>query len=275
MDKKELLKRVLLAPVDFLTLLPFVLGSTLGLGAWAVDARSGLWWFTSVLLMLLSPLIYVNRLALRWNQYAAEIVDKARARDEQDRQHKLDDLSRQLRFDNDKRTDDLLEDLRVVTDSLAKEVDGTSGWIKSMALDIKAVVDQLFNACVFYLEKTLELYTTAQSVRDKGIKKATLDERERLIEEVQKSLRQLGDILTHVRAINLKRASNSQGGAAESAGLEQMRRELALRLQSAKDVENVVTNSGSLAAPVANMKRYIEKARETQKEEGGGNGTVQ
>ena len=138
------------------------------------------------------------------------------------------------------------------------------GWVRSMALDIKVVVDQLFNACVCYLEKTLELFSTAQSVRDKAIRKMNLDEREKLIEEVQKSLRQLGDILANVRAINLKRATNAQGGTAEPAGLERLRKELALKLQSAKEVEDAVAGSGRLAEPATSMKKYIEKAREKQ-----------
>lgn len=270
MHRKELLKRVLLMPVDLITLLPLVLGATMGLGAWAVDTRMGLWWFTSVFLILLSPLIYVNRLSLRWATYTQKALDNARIGEEQARQQELDDLRQRLQFDNDSRTDDLLEDLRVVTSSLAKEVGEASGWVRSMALDIKVVVDQLFNACVCYLDKTQELYATAQSVRNKTIKKENLDAREKLIEEVQKSLHQLGEILANVRAINLKRATSAQGGAVESAGLEQLRNELALKLQSAKDIESAVTSSGQLAVSGAGMRKYIEKARETQEKQGGG-----
>lgn len=271
MDRKELLKKLFLAPVDTLTLLPFVTGTTLGLGAWAVDARSGLWWFSSAFLTLASLLIYIQRLALGWNKYQVKILEDAQEKESKQREAKLDDLFKRLKKDHDTRTDELLDDLRLVTGNLARNINESSGWVRTMALDIKVVVDELFNACVQYLEKSLELYQTAQSVRDGRIKQNNLDERERLIKEVRTSLQQLGDILANVRAINLKRATNSQAGAADSNGLEQLRRELGLKLQAAKDVEETV-NPGAFAG--IDVRKYINKGRETAAvEEGGQHGS--
>jgi hypothetical protein len=269
MDKKTMLKKVLLQSVDFLTLLPFLVGATLGLGAWALDVRSGLWYFGSVILMLLSGLIYGQRTALGWNRIVARVLAKWQEEQDQAREQKLDDLGLRLKGDGDSRTDELLGDLRVVARDLAREVGQSSGWVRSMTADTMTAVDQLFGACIQYLEKSLELYASAQSIKDKAIRRKILDEREKLIEEVQKSLHQLGDILMNVRAINLKYATTAPTGSTESDGLAQLRHELGLKLQAAREVEEAVNNPGQLLSG-PDRKKYIDKAKATKETEGGG-----
>lgn len=266
-ERKELIKRLLLKPVDVFTVLPFVLGVTTGLAAWAFDFRSGIWWFSSLVLILLAALFYVQRLALKWGSYSDRIIADWQAAETLIREQRLDELHVKLKKDNDKRTDDLLDDLRVVTGALAREVGQSSGWVRSLSQETMSVVDQLFGACIHYLDKTYELYTTAMSVKDKTIRKRHMDEREKLIEEVQKSLHQLGEILVNVRAINLKRATNSPVADPELAGLERLRKELSMKLHAAKEIEEAVAPKEGFQTP--EMKKYIDKAKESQKQEGG------
>lgn len=267
MEKKELFKRVFLAPLDFITLFPLVVGATLGLGVWAFDARSGLLWFLSVCLMLISPLIYVQRLTLGWIRNVERVQQEWQMKQDQLREQRLDDLKIRLKKDRDKRTDELFDDLRTVIDRLTKESGAASGWMRSVSLETMDVLGPLFNACVHYLEKSLELFVTAESVNDKSIKKRTMDEREKLIGEVQKSLHQLGEILADVRAINLKRATSPQAGGGESDGMEQFRKELAAKLEAAREVERAV--STGVLFPGVDIKKYMDKAKEGQKKEGG------
>jgi hypothetical protein len=267
-NRFSLLKRRLLYHLGFLTLAPLVAGATLGLGAWAVDARSGLWYFASVALMLLSGLTYVQRVALGWNRDTERLLEAWRTEQEQARERQLDEVSRRLQSDRDARTRTLLEDLRVVTRDLDREVKRSSGWVRPLATETMEVAAQLLAACVRYLEQCVELNRTAGSVNDPGIRKTNLDERERLIKEVQKSLEQLGAILVNVRAINLKHAINPSPVDSDEAGLSRLRNELGLKLQAAREVEQAITPAPRRADGA--MRKYIDKANEKKVGEGGG-----
>jgi hypothetical protein len=177
-------------------------------------------------------------------------------------------VGRRLKSDSDARTRTLLEDLRVVTRDLDREVNRSQGWVRSLALETMDVATQLLTACVRYLEQCAELNQTAGSVNDPGIRKANLDERERLIKEVQKSLEQLAAILVNIRAINLKHAINPLPVSSDEAGLSRLRNELGLKLQAAREIDQAI--SPAQRRSDGDMRKYIDKANEKKNGEGGG-----
>lgn len=226
MDKKEIVKRLLLEPVDWVSLTPLILGATLGLGAWAISLESGLAIAVSVILLLLSVGIYLNRLIFGWNENYERIVREWRASVERERDRKLDQLYRDLQTDGDPRTETLLKDLRTLTSTLMSEQDNH---LASGAFGILSDVDKLFTRCVGYLEESLKLWRTAEAVERKNIADELLAQRKVLIDEVEKSLDRLGDVLG-----GIKKAALSRDGEE----LNQLREELKSRLKIAEEVEN-------------------------------------
>lgn len=256
MNKKQLLKRLLLVPVDFITLLPFVVGASMGLCAWGFDSKSGLLWFSSWALMLLSVFgIYLPRLALGWGKNVEKVIAAAQAEEDNKRKQQLDDLFERLRGDGDKRTDDLLEDLRTVTGNIAKELKQATGWVQSMESNFRDSVEKLFRACVTYLEKSLELYQTAQTIKTRSIKLQALDQRKKLLEDVETSLNQLGGMLDWVRKMNL-----NSGSTTETEGhVAEHQRELNMLMESARKVEERA-QSWDTGVSAADKAQYLKAA---------------
>jgi len=230
MDKKEIIKRILLEPLDWITLSPFVIGLTLGMGVWALALEPGITLAASVILLLMSAGVYLNRLLFGWNNNYEEIVTEFREKMEKDRDKDLDKLYRDLSKDGDSRTESLLKDLRTLTKALLNE---QTDALAVNAFDIISDVDKLFQRSVDYLRESLELWQTAEEMERESIKQELLKQREVLIEEVEKSLENLGNVLG-----TMKKAAINAGSKQHLADL---REELNTRLQIAEDVEKKIS----------------------------------
>ena len=145
MDKRELMKQMLMRPLDWITLTPFLAGVTLGLGTWAVKADPGVAVASSVILVLLSAGLYLHRLLFGWSADYERLVAEWRQRVDQRRDGDLDDLYRKLTEDGDPRTETLLKDLRTLTKALMNE-QGDS--LALGAFDVVSNVDTLFQRSV-------------------------------------------------------------------------------------------------------------------------------
>jgi hypothetical protein len=225
-DSKAIIGKLLLKPLDWLTLSPFVVGATLGMGAWAVNLDSGVATAASVILMLASAGIYLQRLILGWEGNYEEAVNEWVDSIEGKREKELDLLYTELAQDGDPRTENLLKDLRTLTKALMSE---RSGAMALNSLDIVADVDKLFRKSVDYLRETLDLWRMAGEMERKTIKEQLLQHREMLIGEVEKSLENLGAVLGSMK----KAAVNSRDGNQ----LAELREDLASRLRIAEEVE--------------------------------------
>ncbi len=247
MDKKEIVKQLLMEPVDWVSLSPLILGATIGLGAWAISLESGLVIATSVILVLLSAGIYLNRLIFGWNENYERIVREWRASVERARDRDLDRLYRDLQADGDPRTETLLKDLRTLTTTLMGEQDDH---LASGAFGVLSDVDKLFKRCVGYLEESLKLWRTAEAMERKNIADELLAQRTVLIDEVEKSLDRLGDVLGGIKKATLSR---------DGEELAQLREELKSRLQIAEEVEaRIRTMQGGVSAQ--DKKQYLKYA---------------
>lgn len=215
----------MMEPMDWFTLGPFALGATLGLGAWAINLRSGITVAVSLILMLVSVGIYFQRLLFDWGEkYARAVRDWQREKD-RERDNELDRLYLELKEDGDPRTEVLLKDLRTLTKTLMSE---KADNMAAGTFDLLPDVDRLFESCVGYLEESLQLWKTAATVERKSISTELLAQREVLISEVEKSLDRLGEVLG-----GIKRAAVSRDGEE----LTRLREELKTRLRIAEDVE--------------------------------------
>ena len=230
MEKREIIKKLLMEPIDWISLAPLIVGLSIGLGMCAFSLSSGIAVATSVILVLLSAGIYLNRLIFGWNESYERVVREWRASVEREQDRNLDRLYRELKEDGDPRTEMLLKDLRTLTKSLMGEEDNQ---LSSGAFSILSDVDKLFSRCVGYLEESLKLWQTAEAVERETIANELLDQRQVLIQEVEKSLDRLGDVLG-----GIKKAALSRDGEE----LARLREELASRLKIAEEVETRIRN---------------------------------
>jgi hypothetical protein len=224
--RRDVIRQLLLGPVDGITLAPFLAGMTLTIGAWARHPEPGLYMASGVILMLLSAGIYLNRLILGWNDRQERILTAWRVTVEKARDQELDALYRELQQDGDPRTETLLKDLRTLTKAI---MSAQSGSPASAALDIVSDVDALFQRSVDYLKESLDLWRTAEQVNREPIRAQLRSQREVLIAEVEKSLENLGDVLGGLKRVAVSSGSNPQ--------LADLRDELKARLRIAEEVE--------------------------------------
>lgn len=252
MDKRDLRRKLLLRPLDWITLTPLLAGVTLGLGAWAVKADPGVAVASSIILMLLSAGLYLHRLLFGWNAEYEKLVAEWRDRVDGKRDLDLDDLYRKLSDDGDPRTETLLKDLRTLTKALMSE-QGDS--LALGAFDIVSSVDELFQRSVDYLRESLDLWQTAQEMGRESIRRQLMEQRETLIVEVERSLENLGDVLG-----TMKRAAVASGG---HAPLDELREELNSRLKIAEEVENRMKAMRQGRVDQHDEATYMQYAKET------------
>lgn len=226
-DPEAFRKKLLLKPLGFWTLAPLFLGTFISIGAWAVNLHSPATLATGLILALISAGIYLNKLLFGWKENHEKLVSEWRQRIKSDRDQALDSLYRELQKDGDERTESLLKDLRTLTKALLNEQSGT---LALSAVDLVSDVDSLFQRCVDYLRESLELWTTAQAMERESIQQTLMQQRETIIQEVEKSLDNLGDVLSALKKANIH---SSDGNA-----LADLRAELSSRLRIAEEVEN-------------------------------------
>jgi hypothetical protein len=249
MEKKEIIRKLLLGPLDWITLAPFLAGISVGLGAWAVGQDSGIVVASSVMLVLASAGIYLNRLLFGWQENYEKIVATWRDAVEKARDAELDRLYRELAQDGDPRTEALLKDLRTLTKALMNEQSET---LAMSAFDIVSDVDKLFQRSVDYLQESLNLWQTAEDMERASIKEQLMAQRDVLIGEVEQSLENLGDVLGSV-----KRAAVSTH---DGQRLADLREELTARLKIAEDVEERMSAMRRSTTPAQDEEKYLQYA---------------
>lgn len=255
MEKQVIIKKLLLGPLDWITLAPFVAGATVGLAAWAVGRDTGIAVAASVVLLLTSLGLYLHRLLFGWHENYAKIVDDWRADVEKARDAELDRLYRELAEDGDPRTEALLKDLRTLTKALMIEPSET---LAVSAFDILSDVDKLFQRSVDYLQESLTLWHTAEEVQRASIRDELLKQRETLIVEVEKSLENLGSVLGSV-----KRAAVS---SSDGRQLEDLREELSARLKIAEEVEDRMKSMRQSSTTAQDEEKYLQYANHEYEE---------
>lgn len=208
MDRKRLRQKVLLNLASSpITLIPTLVGATLLMGLWTFSVTSASVATIGVLGLVAGIGSFFTRLCVGDSRVAKKSIADLRREHEQEQIDDLDKLDGELTKDRDSRTHAMLRDLRALVKTF-KESSYEDNLNTSSLLDITSGVEDLFEEGVRMLRKSLELYRTARDINDKHTHDTILARRETLLDDVHKSIDQLGTLLTEIQGMNI--ADDSQ-----------------------------------------------------------------
>lgn len=229
LDAKQLKRRVLLRTLgNPATVLPVLVGMTAMTAGWVLDWQSGVSLFAGLAGVLAGAGAFVTQLLVRGGRISEEVTTEMREEEGRIKQRALDDLDRLLtEADDDPRPETALRDLRALLTAFRES--GAGLGTAAAAIDIQSMVSQLFDQCVRSLRQTADLWDTARQLTTPAAKAPILEQRERVIRDVQGSIRQLSDALVSLRTLGQGNGSTHE--------LRRYRDELDQSLAMAKRVE--------------------------------------
>ena len=236
LDEPSLKRRVVLRLLGSLgTVVPFMLGMTAMTASWALNWQPGLGLFAGLAGTLIAAGGFLTRLMVSGDKVAERVLRESELSKQTDRQRLLDELDRRLTVaDKDPRPETALRDLRALVKAFDDRTAGELGFDTGTAIEIQARIGLLFDQCVDSLKQTDQLWQIAQQLRTPAARQPILDQREKLIADVQASIQQLSDTL-----VALQRLGAGEGA---SAHLTRLRDELDQSLAVAKAVEQRVND---------------------------------
>jgi hypothetical protein len=231
LDENKLKKRVILRLLGSpFTIVPFVVGMTCLTAAWALDWNLGIGVFAGLAGFLGASGAFATRLFLGSEKVVNEVTNEMVKEEQLDKQKALDELDRMLTTsDEDPRPEAALRDLRALLAALQETRNAASGLNLTSVYDIDSMSTQLFNQCVRSLEQTLKLWQTAQRLNTASARDPILEQREKIMADIQASIKQLSDTLIALQSLG--------SGDNSTAELSRIRDELDQSLAVAKVVE--------------------------------------
>ena len=230
LDKKKLKNKILMGHLASLwTLIPFLVGTTLIMAVVTFSRRMGITLFAGVSCILGSAGAFFTQFLWGGEKIQKKVLEDLQKEEQQNKERTLNALDQQLCADGDPRTEGYLRDLRAICKALLEKGEWLEGINAGAVFDIVSTVDQLFRECIHSLERTLEILRLANQVGTEKMRKTLLEERERIITEVGKTIDQLGRILQDLKTRAREDAVDSN--------LAQLRRELDQSLEIAKTVD--------------------------------------
>ncbi|MHA2279842.1 MAG: hypothetical protein ACXAC5_03070 [Promethearchaeota archaeon] len=145
---------------------------------------------------------FFTRLFIGDSRVAQKSIADLRREHEQERIDELDELEEELTRDRDPRTQQLLRDLRALVRTF-KDGCYDDNLNTSSLLDITTGVEELFSEGVRMLRKSLDFYRTAREIGDRSTRDTILARREDVLTDVQKSVDQLGRLLTDIQKMDV------------------------------------------------------------------------
>jgi hypothetical protein len=230
MNPRELKKRVLTDLLAHpLTFGPAVAGLSTLLIAWGGEL--GLGWAT--FLGFSGVLASIGSMATQWLLRADDLTRRAYEALEteaaQQKQRELDHLYQRLKQDKDPRDEKLLKQLREIHQRFREDTSWVARLSQQSVVEITNKVEKLFAGCIMTLERSLDLAQAAARMTTQDGRRSALEARERLLEEVAQSLRQMAQTIDGVLAMGLTEHSASD--------LARIRQELDESLSVARRVE--------------------------------------
>ncbi len=216
-------------------MLPFVAGVSAFFGTWALDMRPDLGVLGLVLGVLGAGGMFLTQLITTGEKRAHKAINELQAEAHRQRESGLDDLARRLGDDRDERTETALADLRELAKALDLIDDGvpdTDEFLDEsnpMVIEIKLVATALLSQCIQSLEHSLKLWHTAERMRTISARKPILEQREEIVKDVYRSIRDLGNLLVSFQ--NLGTADDT------TSELTRIRKELDDNLKMARQVD--------------------------------------
>ena len=215
---------------------PFAAG-TLGVFAtWAFGLDpSILYLFGSAVIGISIP---VGALITKWttgtDDIAKTVHEEILRETQQKQEEELNALHEQLATDGDKRTEQMLEELRLLHQSFQEEA-RDAGWMGSLPITVSAEitekVTELFSQAVQCLKDTLKMHRKSKDSQLSTVKKVLQQHRETQIADVQQTIIQLSQLYARVLTISPK---------SNETELSRLRTELDESLAFAKKVDEQI-----------------------------------
>jgi hypothetical protein len=253
LDEKTLRKKVFLRLLGSpLTVVPFMLGMTTLAASWAMNWQPALGLFAGLAGALGAVGSFFSQMFLRGDQVTREAAADLAREENEARQKSLDELDRRLTTaDDDPRPETALRELRALVRAF-EDSDGTDWSLNSRSVfDVHSMVSQLFDQCVQSLQQTDRLWQTAQQLHTPAARKPILQQREKIIDEVQASIKQLSQTLATLQTLD--------SGTGSNAELKRMREELDQSLAVAKTVEERVNALVKDAASTSTLEQPLRQ----------------
>ncbi len=226
--RRKVLLRLLGHPV---VIAPLVLGISACIAAWALDWPAALGWFSMFAGAVASAGAYITRVILDDGKTARTVIAEMQQRDQRAIQTALDELDRRLvSSDDDPRPEAALRDLRALVRAFDEFADKSDALRAPALLDVRSRARQIFDSSVRSLEQTLQLGDTAKILHLPEARRPLLEQREKIIAEIQAGVKQLGDTLAALQRLGT--------GTQSTRELARLRDELDQSLQVASRVED-------------------------------------
>ncbi|MDP7013861.1 MAG: hypothetical protein QF927_07745, partial [Verrucomicrobiota bacterium] len=174
-DNKNLAKRVMADIVSSpLVLMPFMVGSAAFASLFALGLKGSA--AVAATLVGLAGLLgsagtFLTQFILGRDTRVKQLIEASRDKAKRDKRKALDHFHHRLTMDGDERTETAMQDLRSLRQAF-RELDKIAPDLnRAMIEDIQQRSEELFQQCVSSLEKTLQLWKTAESLASEVARK--------------------------------------------------------------------------------------------------------
>ena len=235
-ENKNLAKRVMADIAGSpLVLLPFMAGSAAFASLFALGLKGSA--ALGVALVGLAGLLtsvgtFLTKFILGRDTRVKQLIEASRDKAKRDKRKALDHFHHRLTMDGDERTETAMQDLRSLRQAFQQLDKIAPDLNQAMIDDIQQRSEELFQQCMSSLEKTLQLWKTAESLASETARKPILEQREKLVGDVVQTVEHMSRTLASVQGIT----DRSDG----DVRLQRLRGELDQSLEVAKKVEQRV-----------------------------------
>ena len=169
-----------------LVLMPFMVGSMAFASLFALGLK-GSAAVGAVLIGLVGTLAsagtFLTKFILGRDDRIRKLVEASRSKAKRDKRKALDHFHHRLTMDGDERTETAMQDLRSLRQAFRQLDKIAPDLNRAMIEDIQQRSEELFQQCMSSLEKTLQLWKTADSLASEMARKPILEQREKLVGE--------------------------------------------------------------------------------------------
>lgn len=254
MDRNRLRQKVLLnlaaSPV---TLIPCLLGLTLGTVLWSLSVKAGMWTLIAITSFLFGMGSCFTRLILGDDRVAKKSIDELQKEEQNNKERELDRLGCDLLKYNDSydKSYTMLQNLRELYSSFRK----TDVTVPNFS-EISSSVEELFHGGIELLRQSIEIRKALKVDLDSSTRKTLSDKRNKLLQNVQKNIEAIANLLSSMSALTI----------GKSPGLEdqeKLREELATKLEVAKKVHSRMSEfEPNLVEDLGELKMLRKKKKE-------------
>lgn len=222
---KRIALELLTAPA---TVLPVTVGVSLLMLSVIIGSA---WGFFGFCLCLLGVGALLHNLSFNLGAISKRALDQIHRQKQTERNQKLDELHAKLSRNREPRDHVILRNMRTVYDEFMEDL--RAGRIGAFGVGkMVEQIEEIFNECVANLERQHQIGQMTRKVSG-DLKEGFIKQREELLNEVERSVRTMADVINEVRALGLK---------ASKGELTALSERLTRQLEVAKATERELVN---------------------------------